>query len=448
MGQYLGKDQEFQDIMIKTAIGCLRCNASNNLPEHFFEQLAMSRAQLAFTLLQQLIESSIQGAEIKDILSAAWDVIRRHETDVGLGLNGDGAAYYRLLLKIICLALRIEISSLHSKSHNSRSENGNVTDESPAASKTVRIALEILGIIVARGFCSLTTALHENPAHVVPADFSLIIAILRTSLHIPGITNHTTQLLTQFSDNQTVRFASALLSWSDQIATGYDPIYGELSISFLLELSSIPVLAEALAVEGILTQILSTNLIGLLRQEAGMGPFDNPVRLYSIWSCGLLPLFLNLLHAIGAPIAAEIASTLNNFPGQLTRASSTFGSKPLAASDPVAGSITLSMALEAQNLAIIVSILATFREAGASAGVIANQIVDPAWDKKQVKEDIELWMQRRAALRDRIVPTNAAEDAWIRLPPSSNTSGSENLLEEKVVQEMNTVFMILGGGEQ
>ena len=451
MGQCLGTDREFQSVMIKTTIGCLQSNSSSNLPENIFKRLAFSRAQLAFTLLQLIIEAKMHQVELKDILPAAWDAIRNHETDVGLGLNGESAGYYRLLLKILCLALQTQtLFPLPSRSelHKSWSNGANDLDDPLAASKTVQTVLEILGVIVARGFCSLTIALHDDPARVMPADFALIIAILRTGLHVPGIINHTAQLLSQFSDNQTVRCASALLSWSDQIVTDHDPIYGELSISLLLELSNVPILAENLAVEGILTQILGTNLISYLRQERGMGPFDNPVRLYSIWSRGLLPLLLNLLHAIGAAIAPEISSTLNKFPGQLSRASGTFGSKPISITDPTAGSITLSMVSEAQNLAIIVSILETFREAGPSAGVIVSQIAESTWDKTQVKEDIELWMQRRAALRDRIVPTNKTEEAWVSQQPSSSTSGAENLLEEKVVREMNTVFTILGGSDQ
>ena len=437
--------------MIKTAIDCLRSNASSNLPEAIFERLATSRAQLAFTLLQQLLETEKCDADFSDILMVSWEAVRSHETDVGLGLNGEAGGYYRLLLKILCLALQAETllpAPTRIELHNSLSKGASVTDDPLATSKTIQVVLDVLGVIVARGFCSITMALHDDPSRITPADFALIIAILRTGLHVPGITNHTTQLLSQFSDNQTVRCASALLSWSDQIATNRDPIYGELSILFLLELSNIPILAESLAVEGILTQILSTNLIRYLRQNKGMGPFDNPVRLYNVWSQGLLPLFLNLLHTIGAPIAPEIASTLNSFPGQLSRASNTFGSKPISVTDPTSGAITLSMASEAQNLAIIVSIFETFREAGSSAGVIASQIVETAWDKTQVKEDIELWMQRRAALRDRIVPTNEKEEAWVRLPPASSASRAENRLEEKVVEEMSTTFTILGGSEQ
>ena len=53
----LASDAKFQSLMILTVVKCLRSNASSSSPEAIFEQLAMSRAELAFTLLQELIES-------------------------------------------------------------------------------------------------------------------------------------------------------------------------------------------------------------------------------------------------------------------------------------------------------------------------------------------------------------------------------------------------------
>lgn len=450
LSQSLDTDSKFQSIMITTSLDCLRSNANSNLPQAIFERLANSRAQLAFALLGRLIKVKSTKVDIQKILPAAWDALRAHETDIGLGLIGENAGFYRLLLKILCLALQtrqITPDAQSSGTDKARSKNHDASHNSLASSKTMQPILGILHVVVAQGFRSLTTVLHEDSTLVVPADFVLIIAILRAALQVPGVENHTTEILSQFSDSQTVRCASALLSWSDQIATNHDPIYGELSIFFLLELSNISTLAETLAVEGILTQILSTNLISYLRQDRGMGPFDSPVRLYSIWFRGLLPLFLNLLHAVGAPMAPEIASTLNNFPGQLSRASRSFESKPISATDPTGGCLTLSMVSEAQNLAMITSILDTFREAGSSAGIIASQVVEPLWDKAQVKEDIELWMQRRTALRDRILPTNEKEEAWVRQPPVLKSNDADNRLEEKVVEEMKTVLMILDSNE-
>lgn len=437
--------------MITIVIDCLESNADTSLPEVIFEKLAQERVELAFTLLQRLIEVKAPVSEVRSILETAWNALRPYSTDLGSAIYGDNADYYRTLLKILSLALRAHTSVISTKnpesSVGSSSERASVQRAASASPETLKIALEILGMVVARGFRSLTTALHDDRSRVLPADFALITAILRTLLSVPGIESHATHLISQFSDHQTARCASTLLSWSDQLATNGDPIFGELSILFLLELSSIPALAESLAVDGMLTQISNTNLVQNLRQVRGMGPFDPPGRMFSIWSRGILPLYLNLLHAVGPPIAVEISTALNNYPRQLARASCNFDGKGPSPNDPAAGFITLSMVSEAQTMAVITNVLDTFREAGASAGVNANDIVELKWDRVQIKEDIENWMQRRAALRDKIVPTNQKEEAWARQQPLQAGSGSDNRLEEKVVLDLNTVLILLSGGD-
>ena len=451
MSRALQTEPKFQKSMATTVMDCLESNADTFIPEAIFQRLAQERVELAFILLQRLIEVKTQTSEVKSILPTVWNTLRSYSMDLGSAIEGDGTEYYRTLLKILSLALRAHTSVTSTQSSESSESTG--AEHTPAQSaasaspETLTIALEIVGVIVARGFRSLTTALHSDHSRVLPADFALINTILRTLLSIPGIDRHTTQLISKFSDHQTARCASTLLSWSDQLATDGDPIFGELSIFFLLELSGMPALAESLAVDGLLTQISNTNLVQNLRQRRGIGPFDNPGRMFSIWSRGILPLYLNLLHAVGPPMAVEISTALNNFPGQLARASSNFDGKGPSPADPAAGFITLSMVSEAQTLAAITDVLDTFREAGASAGITATDILEPSWDRAQVKDDIENWMQRRPGLRDKIVPTNEKEEAWVRQQPLNEGSGAVNRLEEKVVLELNVVLMLLSNGD-
>ena len=100
------------------------------------------------------------------------------------------------------------------------------------------------------------------------------------------------------------------------------------------------------------------------------------------------------------------------------------------------------MAQEASCLALIVKILRTFHEAGASAAVVSSQIEEVRWDATQVKDDIEGWLQRRGALRDRIVPINDREEAWAKAKPDKEGAG-ESKLEEKVLVELMCVVDIL-----
>ncbi len=424
---------------------CLKANAENSLPDVFFQRLVQSRADLAFTLMQRLHEVKSVEPEVRNLLPITWNTLRTHNPDLGAALEGDGADYYRMLLRILYLALQAHTTP-ESSPKDLNASQAEAAKWSSTPNSVIQIALEILTKIIAQGFRSLTVILHDSSHLVHPSDFSLLTAILRSIFHIPDLTRNTTHLLSAFSDAQSARCASTLFSWSDQIATNGDPIYGELSIHFLLQMSSVPALAESLAVEGVLSHILSTNLVRLL-QSRPFGPFDNPPRMYAIWARGILPLLLNLLHAVGAPLAAEISAALNTFPHQLARASNVFAANPRAPTkDLSAEYITLSLASEAVNLALITTVLQTLCEAGASAVVIAAQVEEVKWDRAQIKEDAEGWLQRRGGLRERIVPTNEREEGWGRSKPVSGDGGYESRLEEKVVEEMKTCVGILDSG--
>ena len=429
LSRSLATDSNFQKVIVGVILDCLRENLNESSTSlAVFENLAQTRGELAFTLLQRLIEAKCEDTQLKSILPAAWDTLRKYDIDVEAALRGEGCDYYRLLLKILLLALEGHTIGIAPDTESS----------TPATQSNV---LEILDLVVARGFRALITLLHEDASLVQPSDFALVTAILRTAFSIPGITRNTAHLLTSFSDASTARCASTLLSWSDQLATNQDPIYGELSVLFLLELSNVPSIAESLALEGVLSHITSTNLMRYLRQEKALGPFDAPVRMYQIWSRGLLPLFLNLLHSVGPPMAAEIAGVLNSFPQQLARASNAFDA------DAKSSALTLSLTSEAQTLAVITAILDTFREAGASAGIVAADVAQVKWDRAQVKDDIETWLGKRTVLRDSIVPTSASEELLLRMP-AQRKEQSESRLEEKIVEALRETLSLLGNGEQ
>ena len=427
--------------MTVASIDCLKANSDDGLPGRISERLALSRAHLSFTLLQRLLEVNSVVPEVRDVLGVAWDTLRAYNSDLGSALEGDDADYYRLLLRILYLTLQFH-SSLHGSSDSPKSSGLGQGSSSKSAAP---VALEILSIIVARGFRLLTIALHDSSSSVQPSDFVLLTAILRSILQIQDVTRNTTHLLDAFSDSQTARCASTLLSWADQLTTSGDPIFGEISLLFLLEMSSVPSLAENLAVEGVLSYMLSTNLIRLLQSRA-FGPFDQPLRMYSIWARAILPLLLNLLHAVGPPFGAEVAAAINTFPHQLERASSSFASS--SRQDPTHDHITLSTTSEAATLCLIVTILNTFREAGSSAAVESSAIEPIRWDTAQVKDDVEELLQKRGYLRESIAATNEREEIWSKAKPLIEDSPAENRLEEKIVEELGNILSILNGDDE
>ncbi|KAL9101832.1 MAG: hypothetical protein Q9163_002957 [Psora crenata] len=436
----LAAEENFQKIMAQAAADCLHANTESDIPEAFFEKLAQSRADLAFTMLESLNEFKSNVPETKEVLSIAWRGLRSHNADLGPALANKEADYHRSLLKLLYLALQFHTYQDISPSPNPKASAHEPPPDSWVASAggPVRTGAEIVLTLVAQGFRSLTMLIHDTPHQVQPSDFLLLTALLRSCLRIPGLTRNSEHLVNAFADTQIPRCAASLLSWSHELAasTSGDPVYGEVSVLFLLELSTVPALAEYLAVEGVLPHIMTTNLVRRLQARA-FGPLDHPSRMHAIWSRGLLPLLLNLLHCVGPPMAAEVAAAINTFPHQLQRSSEAFStaSRTVTASVPTDDVITLTTAQEAHSIALIVSILRAFREAGASAAVISNEIQGVKWDAVQVKEDVDGWLQRRAALRERIVPITAREAVWLRMRPGKEGMG-QNILEEKIQNRM------------
>ena len=449
MSTALAGDSKFQKTSAGIIVAALKENFRNTLPEAYFDRLEQSRVALAFTLLQHLVETSSGEAQVMNILPVAWSLVQSFDPSLGAVLGGSSAEYYRNLLKILYLALKfhsIEFQNLRSQDNTiSNINNDNSNKASRVSTKNSQTILEVIEKVVASGFRSLTALLHDDSSLVSPADFALITAIAQDALHAPGIEWKTAQLVTCFSDQQTPRCASVLLSWSDQLAIDNDPVYGEISILFLLELSTVPALAELMAAEGILSHVLGAKVMKILGQSRSFGPFNTPTRMYGIWSRGVLPLLLNLLHAIGAPIAAEIAAAVNDFPGPLARASTCFDAGAPSKRQESVDYITLGMASEAQTLATLCAILDTFRNAGSSVGLDPGSIAAISWDKEQVKEDIEDLLQRPRGLREKIVPTNEKEERWSRANPSNAASEAESKLEEKVVRELTATLTMLKG---
>jgi nuclear pore complex protein Nup188 len=448
LSHVVGKDDRVARILTVVVKKCMKANADSNLPEALFGQLMILRADLAFALLKRLVDAKVQTKEARQLLTPVWDAVRSSTPDFDTVFSSDAIHYYRSLLRILYLALHFHLI-------DDSSENQDISFRSsfrgtiPASHNDLTEAistqlLEILSDTVAKGFRSLATQLHADPASVSPSDFALLTALLQRINAIPEMTMWQSQAALLFANNNTIRYATSLFSWSDRLTISNngvdDPIYGELSLLFLLSLSSIQALAETMAVDGVLSQLNTANLMNYYRRTNGMGPFDSPARLYSIWVKGILPLCLNLLLSVGPPIAAEISSFLNQYPEQMLRASASINSNPSSRSHTT--KITLSIASETHSLALISAIVENVRRQGPKLGIQANDVAPLDWDKENVKEDVESWLSRKGALRERIIAMDEREVEMI----SRKGRGAEGLneLEERVVGELQDAGRCLG----
>ncbi|KAI9648045.1 hypothetical protein NHQ30_002673 [Ciborinia camelliae] len=442
------KESGHQDTLVNSALKCLDANTQSPLTEKIFSRLLRTRADFALVTCQRLVEVNPRSSKMKDLLKTIWGTIRSLNKSFELAIaTGDGP-YYRLLLKILFLALRVH------------AEDNNLGDIDPRASTRkqqlesestpdIYMVVDIVERIVAQGLGGLAHIVHENYEQSSPEDIALITGILQACLRIPGIEFHHSQIVTIMANCNTPRIASTLFSWSDQIAINGDPIYGELSIIFLLELSSMPTMAEQLAVDGVLGQISSASMSTHLRR-GNVSPFADSAgiqRCYSIWVRGILPLILNLLHSVGASIATEVAIFINQFPHLLAQSAAAFDAPESSRTTSITQPkhLCLSIASEVHSLALIVYILNGFREQLQGIQVVP----EVKWDLGAVAENVEFWLGSRAVLRERIIPMGDKDLEWKGKKIEAGKAGAMGCLdqlEEKVVAEMMGIRDVISGG--
>lgn len=449
MSTNLPTNPDLQLTMAKIVRDCLISNNRSQLPENIFARLNQTRADFALILLQRLVEMKCTKTEVLGLLSIIWETVRSLNTSFEMVLITDDADYFRSLLKMLFLALRTHTSSDQAPVQPNKPSDTSSTfapSKIQTSSGTVQIVLDILNHIVAQGFRDLVAAIHERPTESVADDIALVTAILQTCLQVPGIEFSHQQILGAMAYHDVARVATTLFSWSDKLAIDGDPIYGELSILFLLELSSIPAIAEQLAVEGTLGHISTASITSYMRKAnvSSLSEGLGPQRCYSIWVRGILPLLLNILDAVGSSVAAEIAIFLNQFPKLLQQSVEALDVPPTAMRRTMSPMrITYAMVSEVHSLALIIYVLSVFRS--SLAGI--TDIPEVKWDSASLLDSVDHWLTERMVLRERILPMGLREMEMAKQKPLAMGMGCENRLEEKVVLELIGVKDVMTGGE-
>jgi nuclear pore complex protein Nup188 len=428
-------------MLVKVAIDCLKANSKSQLQEEIFLKLAQTRADFAIVLVQRLIQANSTVEDMKTVLITVWTTIESLRGSFERVIPEADTLYYRSLLKLLFLAVRI-----HAEAKPQPSEERFGASLRMAESATiVPTILNILKYVVSMGLRELVTAVHDSPADSSPEDIALLTGIMQSCLRIPGIELYHPQIVSMMITNSTARVATTLFSWSDTLAIDGDPIYGELSMLFLLELSSIPLMAEQLAVDGLIGHISSANITSYLRR-GNVSPFADGAglqRCYSIWARGILPLLLNLLDAVQGSLATEVAVFLNQFQSLLTQCEQALDAPETNRIMPQGQTkyITLITCSEVHSVALLTFILNGFRE------VLMGSVDIPVvkWDAAGVLENAEFWLGSRALLRERLLPMGDREVDMVRKKVTAGSAVSK--LEEKVMAELVGIRDVLSSGD-
>ncbi|TID02614.1 Nucleoporin NUP188 [Colletotrichum higginsianum] len=419
--------------MLQVAQQCLEANRSNQGPENIFMRIVEERADLSLLLIQRLVGRPISSQDVNQLLGTLFTIISAVEEP----FNPGSISYYRTILKTIYVTLRAY--SVADKKGLGASKSGG-EGFSVTLTQTV---LNLLDRVVAKGFRTLVALVHDPEAAVAPEDLALLTAILQACLNMPTIDQCQTQILNIMASYDAMHAATSLFSWADKLAINGDPIYGELSLLFLLELSTLPAVAEQMACDGLLSHLTSAGITNFMRR-GNISPFSEaigPQRCYSMWVKGVLPLLLNLLTALGGTVAPELGYVLNQFPLLLKSSVDRFEAPGASrtASREAPHYVTLLSVSEVHSLALLTRVIAALRTANT------RDIPEIQWDASSLLENIDFWLSSRKLLRDRLLPLGQREVEWKSTKIGTPDEGGHlgNALENKVLSQLEAVRDVL-----
>lgn len=415
--------------MTQVAKQCLECNQTNQGPERIFLRITQSRANLALVIMQRLPTTSLAPRDTAELLLTAWAATGSIENP----FVPDQIQHWRTMLRMLYVTLR----GYRSSSIPTRNTKGNKEDSRIV--EVTQCALSILQRVVAQGFRSLVSLIHDPEGAVLPEDLALVTAILQACLCLPGMDEFSGEILNIIISEDVGQAALSLFSWAVKLAVKGDPLYGELSILFLLQLSNLPAIAEHLASDGLLAQLSSASITSYI-QGPNVSPFVDDIgaqRCYDIWAKGMLPLLLNILSApgLGPNIATEVAYVLNRFPN-LLKGSVERIEAPGMSRTAMRGNhnITLLGVSEINSLALLTRILSGYRTN------FNHEIPEVSWDSGTVLECVDYWLSTRKMLRERLLPLGQREADWRTMKTAVE---GVSVLEEKVVSLLEAVKEVL-----
>ena len=456
--KFFVQDREVQRAMAHIVGNCLQANSQVCPTEPLFGSLFQTRADLSIALLRELVAFGAKGSDFVGLLEHAWSAVRfRNESYEQAIINND-LIYWRSSLTVLLMTIQFHV-------HKKRKPV--IVPGSTAALVTLNpenaTFLEIATKIVAEGFGSVVVALQDQkgkklktdaeqqPDLVGLRDISILLTVTQTILKLPSLPQFAAELSERLSSSGIISSCLVLYSWSHLFARPEEdshPRYADYCVRLLASISSLPPVAEELAIDGVLNRLLTAKTTETLQVVPG-GASHADIRpncafLYRIWATGLLPVCLNLLHAVGAAVAPEVSAFLNRFPNQLIRASTSLMPTPQtkAASGNV---LTLAVASEAATLALISYVLSSYRAAGASAAVDPTTILPlTGYDehRKAIVEDLgDLVAMKEEARRKMTVPTDEKESSW-------QNAKDGDILDAKIVKDLKVAVVALSKDDE
>lgn len=185
----------------------------------------------------------------------------------------------------------------------------------PTNAHLIQLVQTILDTVVIRGMNACVVAVQQSKIDV-SEDVVQITTVLRKCLKVPGISSVFANVVISMIDSGGIRGVLSLYSYGLSGATSSDePIYGELALHYLLEWLKVDTMADHFVMNGLLTLLLESPISKLI--QAGNIRANADPRLHSIWTKGILHIYLALIESLGQRMLREAIVFVNFFAAQI-----------------------------------------------------------------------------------------------------------------------------------
>ncbi|ODQ66820.1 hypothetical protein NADFUDRAFT_6940, partial [Nadsonia fulvescens var. elongata DSM 6958] len=359
---------------------CLTINAKYGIVAPILEEIYDIRLKVSFLTIHKLFRSnpkSVVADDYQSTLYYAWTLLESPEIEFISSISGSRKTSYKSLLKIIILLLDLIKTT----------ENASVRKFS-----LLQIVSSILETVVANGSRALIESIYDLNEEDKVEDMIHIISILRKCLAIPESKTLFANFSRQIAESGCLNLVLSLFSYSEQLLINGDCVYGELTLLFLLELSTIESVAEQLVVGGIFGS-LSDSPIAKSIQDGNIEP---TTRLHNIYTKGMLPIVLMLLRQLGGRVMPEVLTFMNFYSAQIKSCFKSW-------LDPKI--ITLSSISELYETVILFQIILSQDDVRSHIEFVDSLL----FDKEELSEGIDYLLAHPRYLASKLVATTAEE---------------------------------------
>ncbi|CDO94683.1 unnamed protein product [Kluyveromyces dobzhanskii CBS 2104] len=303
-----------QPSYIEIVTQLLALNVEYGVEAPIFSEIYLLRIELVFYILYSLLQTStvVPENKLETLLSQFLAILKSKEVNyLGNVSQSNKNNEYRPLLRSVLILLTL------AKSYPMFSEKCSdciLELFELSFSKGVNLILSVI-------LSSFTVTSTKGKKVVVPniadkiQDLLLLLSLFTKIKDLNTSTSFNTVLASSLNEFGTLKSLLNLYYSSYLFKSNDEPLFAELTLSFISELVTVEEVAQKIIDNGLFSVLLESP-ISVSIQQSGVRPDVSP-RLHNIWSNGIISIVLQLLSKFGSSILSEVCLFVSYFSKQV-----------------------------------------------------------------------------------------------------------------------------------